>query len=147
MNIKVQLMRTLDTGIETTGKLYVNGDLIFTCDTLERTYADNQRGISCIPAGRYICTKVPATEAIPYAHISVTNVPNRSGIKIHKGNLYTHSKGCILLGRGWGDINKDGQMDILNSKNTFDQFLREMPQDFTLHISEAITRTKPKPIA
>lgn len=142
--IQVQLIRTIDNGVQTTGKLYVSGEQTFTCDTLERPYLNNQRGISCIPAGRYICIRKAATEAIPYTHITITNVPNRSGVAIHTGNLYTQSKGCILVGKGYADINKDGHTDVLQSRDTFTKLMNVLPEEFTLHISEAITRTKPK---
>ena len=146
MNIKVQVIRTLDDGTQTTGNLFVSGDQTYTCSTLERPYLNNQRGISCIPAGRYICVKKDATEAIPYQHISITNVPNRSGVAIHTGNLYSQSKGCILVGKNYADINKDGHTDVLNSRNTFTQLMNVLPDEFSLQITEAITKSFPKTI-
>ena len=142
--MQIQLIRTKDNGVETIGKMYVSGEAVFTSDTLERTYDDNKRGVSCIPGGKYLCKKVGATEAIPYPHISVLNVSGRQGICLHTGNLYTHSKGCILLGRGFSDINKDGQMDVLNSKNTFAAFMNTVPDEFTLNITEVTIKTKAK---
>jgi hypothetical protein len=35
----------------TIGELFLNGEKM--CDTLELPYKDNQRSISCIPAGEY----------------------------------------------------------------------------------------------
>ena len=140
--IQVQLIRTIDNGVETTGKLYITGDQHFACDTLERTYANNQRGISCIPAGKYICVKKDATEAIPYQHVSITNIPNRSGVAIHSGNHFFHSKGCILVGLMGKDINKDGQVDILQSRDTFIKLMNVLTDEFTLSITEAQIKTK-----
>lgn len=142
MDIKVQLIRTTDNSIQTVGKIYVSGDQHYTADTLERPYKNNEKGISCIPAGRYICVKVGPSEAIPYDHISITNVPNRSGVCIHSGNLYTHSKGCIIVGKGYADINKDGQQDVLQSKKTLIELMNVLPDEFTLNITEAITVTR-----
>lgn len=144
MSLQIQLIRTKDNGVETVGKLYVSGDAIFTSDTLERTYDGNKRGISCIPGGKYLCKKKDGTEAIPYRHISIMGVSGREGICMHTGNLYTHSRGCILLGRGFSDINKDGQMDILNSKNTFAAFMATVPDEFMLNITEVTIKTKPQ---
>ncbi len=144
MSLQVQLIRTLDNGIETIGKMYVSGDATFASDSLERTYDGNKKGVSCIPGGKYICKKVGATIAIPYPHIAITGVSGRDGICMHTGNLYTHSKGCILLGKGFGDINKDGQKDILNSKNTFSNFMSMIPDEFTLTITEVTIKTKPQ---
>lgn len=140
--LKVDLIRTTDNGVQTVGKFYISGDQHFTCDTLERTYADNKRGISCIPAGKYHCAKKLATKNIPYEHITILNVPNRDGIAIHKGNLFTSSRGCILVGKGWGDINNDNNVDILNSSNTFASLMSFLPDEFILSITEAI-KTKP----
>ena len=142
--IECEIQRGLDNGIETDGKLYVIGDVKFSCDTLERTYDGNKRGISCIPAGKYLCKKVEGSEAIPYPHISITNVPNRDGICIHRGNLYSHSKGCILVGMGYADINKDGQKDILNSGKTLESLLQILPETFNLTVKEANIKTNQK---
>ena len=145
MDIKVQLIRTTDNGVQTIGKLYVSGDQHATFDTLERPFKNNERGVSCIPSGRYICSKLNPTEAIPYPHIAVHNVSGREGIRIHSGNLYSHSRGCILIGKGYADINKDGQSDVLQSKQSLIELMNVLPDEFTLHITEAITVTK-KPI-
>ena len=142
MDIKVQVIRSTDNGIQTVGKLYVSGDQHYTCDTLERPFKNNEKGVSCIPAGRYICVKRDATEAIPYQHVSITNVPGRSGVAIHSGNLYSHSKGCILVGKNYADINRDGQQDVLNSRKVFMELMNVLPDEFTLHITEAITVSK-----
>ena len=45
-------------------------------------------------------------------------MPNRSEILIHKGNYYTDILGCILIGSDLADINKDGLLDVTNSKNS-----------------------------
>lgn len=145
MDIKVQLIRTTDNGVQTVGKLYVSGDQHYTCDTLERPFKNNEKGVSCIPSGRYICGKLAPTEAIPYPHIAVYNVPGRDGIRIHSGNLFSHSRGCILVGKGYADINKDGQKDVLSSKQTLIELMNVLPDEFTLHITEAITVTKKQP--
>ena len=134
--IEVEIIRGKDNGIQTVGALYLWGDVSYACDTIERTYANNQRQISCIPAGKYICKKVVATEAIPYPHIWITNVSNRDGIKIHSGNLYSHSKGCVIVGKGFSDINKDGQQDILYSRDTLKELMSILPDEFNLTITE-----------
>lgn len=144
--MNVELIRTIDNGVQTTGKWYVTDGAHFACDTLERTYADNKRGVSCIPPGKYHCAKVGASQAIPYEHISITAVPGRSGICIHKGNHYFHSRGCVLVGKGYSDINKDGEIDILNSKNTFDALMKIVPQNFILTITEAQKKPTIKPL-
>lgn len=134
--MEIEIHRRLDNGVETLGSLNVisNDATIFKCDTLELPYKDNQSKISCIPKGVYFCQKVGATKNIPYEHISVMEVPNRSGICIHTGNLYTQILGCVLVGCGYGDINKDGQKDILNSKLTYTKLMKILPLQFKLII-------------
>lgn len=146
MSLKVEIIRTEDNGTETTGKLYITGSEHYTCDTLERTYDGNKRGISSIPAGVYNCRKLGPTKNIPYDHIAIEPVSGRVGIRIHAGNLYTHSRGCVLVGLGWGDINKDGQKDVLNSKNTLKALLSYLPDTFTLKINEAIKSRRNKEV-
>lgn len=125
-----------DNGIETLGDMHIlNGDAtIFTCDTLELPWFNNQQRISCIPAGVYICKKVEASIAIPYPHISITQVPGRSGVCIHKANYVGQLKGCIAVGDKEVDINGDGQKDVTNSGKTFDKIMSLVPEEFKLTI-------------
>jgi hypothetical protein len=65
----------------------------------------------------------------------VTKVTNRSGIRFHSGNYYKDSEGCILLGSGLADLNKDKIKDITNSKATMLSFEGFMGKgDFALTI-------------
>ena len=49
--INLLIIRDTFTDESTIGELFVNGERF--CDTLELPYRDNQRSISCIPAGEY----------------------------------------------------------------------------------------------
>ena len=136
--MKLEIIRAHDDGIETIGNLFLqddNGATIYKCVTLELPYKDNQHQISCIPCGSYTCKKVGVSH-IPYPHISITNVPNGDGICIHKGNFKSDILGCVILGCGFADINKDGEPDLLNSGTTFDKFMECVPDEFQLIISE-----------
>ncbi len=145
---KVILQRNIDTGKETLGELAFNG---FTCKTLERPWLDNKRDVSCIPTGEYICEFIH-TLKFPFGVYHVTNVPNRDGILIHKGNYFYDVIGCILLGTDYTDLNKDGQRDIINSTitvNRFNTLLNKQP--FILKIISAeptrpVTASIPIPI-
>lgn len=88
----------------------------YECVTLEPTWADNQRNISCIPAGEYK-VRPYSSEKYPGTY-EVQDVPGRSKILIHAGNYYTDTKGCILVGRDVEDINRDGVIDVTASKPT-----------------------------
>lgn len=130
---EVILSRFSDNGLETIGMLSVVGDR-FHCDSLERPWKNNARGISCIPPGRYRCTWARMV-TVGTDHYLVQDVPGRSAIFIHGGNYFLDSHGCILLGSKAGDLNKDGQEDIGNSRNTIHAFEELMERkDFWLTI-------------
>ena len=144
--MKVKII-SVGSDTQTIGNLTVSNDdgkVIFSCKTLELPYIHNAPDISCIPRNKtYPCTKVGATEKIPYQHISVGNVPNRQGICIHIGN-YAGSKnpttghsdilGCILVGASYADLNKDGIPDITSSTKTFQQLMAVLPVSFELEV-------------
>lgn len=72
----------------------------YFCLTLEPYWKDNQTDISCIPKGEYVCRRHSSEK---YGEVwKVCDVPNRTDILIHKGNLANHTKGCILLGEEFG---------------------------------------------
>ena len=87
------------TDASTMGKLFLNGEEF--CDTLELAWKDNQRSISCIPAGEYkVRLRLQRESATrDYIHLLVQDVPNRSYILVHIGNTTADTKGCILVGQ------------------------------------------------
>lgn len=85
----------------TLGSLSIGGA---TFETLEPPWKNNERNVSCIPEGRYLCKFLKQSASGKYKNcFHVTKVPDRVGILIHNGNLPTHTLGCIILGsrRGW----------------------------------------------
>jgi hypothetical protein len=88
--------------------------------TLERPWLSNMQGRSCIPEGRYIAKR----------HVSpkfgetfwLQDVPGRSEILFHKGNLADDSHGCILVGERFDPVN--GQDGIVASKDGFEEFMK-----------------------
>lgn len=126
-----------DNGVETLGKLFVRQegvtDPIFTCETLELPWKDNTRRISCIQSGTYVGRKVGPTR-IPYPHIEIQNVSGRSGICIHAANFVSQLLGCVAVGDGLADINKDGQLDVINSRKTFEKLMEILPDEFLINI-------------
>jgi len=134
--ISVLVTRNELSEIQTIGRLdVVNGGVeLFSCMTLELAWNNNLRQISCIPYGEYNCEKKEATAAIPYQHITVLNVRDRSGIAIHKANYASQLRGCIAVGDKHVDINKDGNLDVTNSSNTFKKLMDILPNNFKLTI-------------
>ena len=90
--------------------------------TLEREWKNNQPNISCIPAGEYECKRVRSPK---FGNtFEVTNVPGRSHILFHKGNLQEDSYGCILVGGQYGNLR--GKPGVLASRRGFSEFLAEL---------------------
>lgn len=77
----------------------VLGRLLDFC-TLEEEWQDNQRRISCIPSGLYVCKPRVYLKG-GYPTYEVTNVPGRSDILIHAANVEEHLEGCIAPGLGF----------------------------------------------
>lgn len=124
---------------QTTGELSaLNNGATFACQTLELKWLDNAKNISCVPAGKYQCKMTFSPKRLKNVY-QLQNVPGRSSIQFHSGN-YAAGKikdieGCILLGTGFQDINKDGIPDIIVSRETvkaFEQFMGG--KEFTLII-------------
>lgn len=95
----------------TFGVLLANGRPIAV--TLERPWRDNRKGESCIPVGRYTCVRVNS----PRFGLTwmVSNVPDRSEILFHSGNIFTDSHGCILVAERF-ETWSDGSVSIADSR-------------------------------
>ena len=138
MNPVVNIYRLKRSSQGTLGMLVAPG---FTCYTLELPWHNNQRNISCIPAGTY---DVEIRKSPRYGNVyHVKEVPDRSYILIHSGNwagdkskgYRTNVAGCILLGQKRGIL--AGQLAVLNSRITINRFMREMENEpFKLNIIE-----------
>ena len=120
----------------TFGVLLVNSKLF--CLTLELADLENTRSISSIPAQQYMCARY-SSERYPDT-FQVMNVPNRTKILIHPGNVKAHSNGCILLAQHAGLLNIGGEIErgVLNSGKTFRAFMTLMNgvEKFSLTIKE-----------
>jgi uncharacterized protein RhaS with RHS repeats len=66
--------------------------------TLEKPWKNNAEYTSRIPAGSYPA-KVVTTQTFKYPHLSLSGVPGRSDIVVHRGNTVGDTKGCILVGQ------------------------------------------------
>lgn len=117
---------------------------LFVCKTLELGWKDNQNNISCIPVGEYLCAwtrsnRLSKKHGYDFFTYEVLNVPNRSGIRIHSANYFFQLLGCIALGDTHKDINSDGQLDVIHSGNTINDFNSLFnKQDFKLIITSQI---------
>lgn len=135
--IKLFHVRRPDDGIQTLGDYYLkDGDqVIFACKTLELPFKGNKQNISCIPAGVYKVRKLSNSPNIPYPHFEIMNVAGRTGIKIHRITYVKDLLGCTGVGMSLADFNKDGVMDIAQSKVALDKLLELCPDNFEIEIS------------
>ena len=103
--------------------------------TVERPWMNNQRGISCIPVGEYICKRVNSPK---FGNtFEVINVPGRTAILFHKGNLAMDSHGCLVIGEEFGILKE--KTAVLSSGRGFREFLERTQNliEFKLEIKEA----------
>ena len=123
----VRIVRLIDTGMEALGSITAGDTAIFLAKTLELPWKLNLPNQSCIPTGIYTCkwtrsnrlSDLTGHDVFTY---EVLNVPGRTGIRIHSANYFYQLLGCIALGDAHKDINGDGQLDVIHSGNTVNQF-------------------------
>ena len=97
----IRLIRNKPQGKAITGRLIIDGT--FFCNTLERV------GYQSLA----LCYHVAVTQSPKFKRLLpiVQNVPNRSGIRIHRGTKPEHSTGCIL-------VVADNKQTGINNNNT-----------------------------
>ncbi|NDV19236.1 hypothetical protein GO013_07360 [Pseudodesulfovibrio sp. JC047] len=115
--MKVTIIRYDEDQDGTFGVMLVDG--MPFASTLEPMDKGNAVNISCIPAGEYECGIVDSPRF--GRTFEVNNVPGRSHILFHAGNVVGDTRGCILLGAHEGILH--GDRAVLNSGNTFRRFL------------------------
>ena len=97
----IHLYRNQPQGNAITGRLIIDGT--FFCNTLER------KGYQILP----LYYHVAVTQSPKFKRLLpiVQNVPNRSGIRFHRGSKPEHSTGCIL-------VVADNKQTGINNNNT-----------------------------
>ena len=87
VNMYIRLIRNEAKGNAITGRLVIDGR--WFCNTLER------KGYEILA----LCYRVQVTMSPKFKRLLplVQNVPQRSGIRFHRGTKPQHSTGCILL--------------------------------------------------
>ena len=98
------------------------------CVTLERPWLENRRNVSCIPSGTYTCERTLSPKF--GETFKVLNVPGRSHILFHKGNLSDDTHGCILVGEYFDALR--GKPAILASGKAFAEFMERTKIDSKL---------------
>lgn len=117
---QLKLVRVSEYQDATLGVLCLDGRPMFT--TLEDKWRNNERMVSCIPAGEY---KVKRHKSPKFGEcFEVQGVPNRSDILIHAGNTDVDTHGCILLGMMYGTVGTT--VAILSSRQAVENFMTAM---------------------
>jgi hypothetical protein len=116
----VDLIRIEQSDDGTFGVLKIDGQA--WCVTLEPPRGGNAKNISCIPSGRYVCRRIRSPRF--GLTFEVTNVPGRTHILLHPGNVVADTQGCVLLGRHFGLLR--GDRGVLKSGRTFQAFMDEL---------------------
>lgn len=120
----VEIIRIEDNSLYGTfGALRIDGKVF--CVTLELSYRDNEKFISCIPTGEYRCKKITIEkDGKPFTTFIILGVPNRDSVLFHAGNWVKDTNGCVIVAQYWGKL--CGDRAVLNSGKTFDAFMQRM---------------------
>lgn len=111
--MKLKLIREYFDDTTTIGRLFVDDK--FECYILEDAVRDEKiYGETAIPYGTY---EIQITYSPAFGRYLplLLNVPNYSGIRIHKGNTHKDTKGCLITGE------QKGKDRVVNSKKAFDE--------------------------
>jgi hypothetical protein len=106
----------------TFGQLLV--DEGFMACTVERGWLGNTPFISCVPTGAYEIRRRRRSKFGPVYELQ--NVPGRSAILIHRGNVAEEFAGCIGLGSAFGVVND--RWGVTASGKTVAAFMAHMAE-------------------
>ena len=132
---EIIIQRLFDNGKQTTGQgvLFEGHKTKMYFTTLELSWNNNERNVSCIPKGKYIA-KVRTSQKYG-KHLHLQNVEGRSMILVHFGNYNHNTKGCILAGEKFAKLNNDSSFDITNSRKTMGRIMDFVGDDVEVMIT------------
>lgn len=134
ISLRAILIRLVQDSKQTLSEIHFYDGInrLLTVVALELADRNNATSISRIPAGKYKCILRYSTK---YGwHFIVLDVEGREWILIHFGNFYRDTKGCILVGNSFYDIDNDGHKDVTSSRKTIKRLLNLPGDEFELTI-------------
>ena len=119
----------------TFGTLLTDG---FSCLTIELPWRDNASGdwltASCIPGERSYSVVRDYSHYFKRRTYRISNVPDRSGVRIHIANMAPELRGCIAPGREIARF-PNGLWGVTHSKSALEEFQEHMERRrFTLWV-------------
>lgn len=125
----LEVIRLEETRQGTIGILKIDKEVF--CYTLEPPDNLNERNRSSIPTQQYICE--PYTSSKFGKTWMIMDVPFRTYVLFHKGNVLEHTSGCLLLGSEVGKLR--GNRAVLNSGKTFAHFMDKLSCDHVVSLT------------
>ena len=126
-NVTATLERYCYAPTATMGRLKLADHVWYT---IEKPWANNQREISCIPEGLFLCKPYISRK---FGNVyEVIGVPERDYILFHAGNVPSDIKGCIAVGKK----PDDKEFRVLESREGLKEFLNAVKgfELFNLHV-------------
>lgn len=123
----LELIRLEEAEDGTLGVLKIDKGVF--CFTLELPDRLNEVSRSSIPAQQYRCERIVSPRF--GETYEILNVPGRTHILFHPGNKEEDTDGCVLLGESVGKLM--GKKAILNSRPTFNKFMKVMDAEGNSH--------------
>lgn len=101
------------------------------CVTLEPADRLNRVNVSSIPAQQYL---IERHQSPTFGEtFRVKDVPGRSAILFHPGNVQGNTEGCILLGQYFGKLKENRA--VLNSGASFKAFMEALSGHDVAHLT------------
>jgi len=128
----VRLIRLEESSQGTFGVLIICSQVF--CITLEPSDWFNESNISSIPAQQYQCIRIHSPQF--GETFEIVDVPGRSHVLFHAGNIVNSTSGCVILAQYFGKLY--GNRAVRNSGKTFRKFMEIMKDinKFSLTIKE-----------
>ena len=116
--MRLRLKRIFRNKNKTLGILQIifEDEVLVNLKTIELPWRDNKRNISSIPSGVYDVVVGHNSPRFGWT-LWLQDVPNRSEILVHQTSFVRQLRGCIAPGLFHKDIDKDGIIDVSNSRD------------------------------